>query len=31
MLTQILNQPMPDRLAKKLGAKPGTTYDSTLA
>ena len=22
----ILNQPMPDRLAKKLGAKPGTTY-----
>ena len=23
---QILNQPMPDRLAKKLGAKPGTTY-----
>ena len=23
---KILNQPMPDRLAKKLGAKPGTTY-----
>ena len=23
---EILNQPMPDRLAKKLGAKPGTTY-----
>ena len=22
----ILNQPMPDRLAKQLGAKPGTTY-----
>ena len=23
---KILNQPMPDRLAKQLGAKPGTTY-----
>ena len=23
---EILNQPMPDRLAKQLGAKPGTTY-----
>ena len=23
---RILNQPMPDRLAKQLGAKPGTTY-----